>query len=63
MLRLLLSLPSFFTDYRIIPELARCALTAGLATVSVLSCISVGFAIRCWLASRGPAFSPWSRAQ
>ena len=63
MLRLLLLLPSFFTDYRIIPEIAHCALTAGLATVSILSSISVGFAIRSWLASRDQAFSPRSRAR
>jgi len=52
MLRLLLLLHSFFTDYRIIPEIAHCALTGGLGTVSILSCISVGVAIRYWLASQ-----------
>ncbi len=63
MLRLLLLLHFFFTDYRIIPEIAHCALTGGLGTVSILRCISVGVAIRYWLASRGQAFFPVSRAQ
>ena len=36
MWRLLLLLPSFFTDYRIIPEIAHCVLKLGLATVSIL---------------------------
>ena len=60
MLRLLLLLPSFLTDYRIIPEVARCVIKLGLATVSILGCISVGLAIRDWLASR-QTFSPVSR--
>jgi len=63
MLRLLLLLPSFFTDYRIIPEIAHCVLKLGLATVSILGCMTVGFIIRYSLASRGQAFSPVSRPQ
>ena len=63
MLRLLLLLPSFFTDYRIIPEIAHCALKLGLATVSILSCMTAGFIIRYWIASRGQGLSPMSRAQ
>lgn len=63
MLRLLLLLPSFFTDYRIIPVIVHCVLKLGLATVSILSCMTVGFIIRYRLAGRGQAFSPVSRAQ
>ena len=53
MLRLLFLLLSFFTDYRVVPEIAHRALTAGLATVSILCCLSARLIIRCWLASRG----------
>ena len=53
MWHLLLLLPAFFSDYRIIPEIAHCALTAGVATVSVLGSISVSLVIRYRLASRG----------
>ena len=63
MLRLLLLLPYFFTDYRVIPEIAHCVFKLGLGTVSILSCISVGLVIRYWLAARGQAFSRVSRAQ
>ena len=53
MLRFLLLLLSFFTDYRIVPEIARSALTVGLAAVSILCGISVRLIIRYRLASRG----------
>lgn len=46
MWHLLLLLPAFFSDYRIIREIAHCALTAGVATVSVLGSISVSLVIR-----------------
>jgi len=53
MWRFLLLLLVFFADYRIIPEIARCAFTAGVATVSFLCSISVCLVIRYRLASRG----------
>lgn len=53
MLRLLFLLLSLFTDYRIVPEIARGAFTAGLATVSILGCLSACLIIRYWFASRG----------
>lgn len=53
MLRLIFLLLSFFTDYRIVPEIAHCALTTGLATVGILCCICVSLILRHWLASHG----------
>ena len=53
MLRFLFLLLSFFTDYRIVPEIARGALTVGLAGVSILCGISVYLIIRHRLARRG----------
>lgn len=53
MWRFLLLLLAFFSDYRIIPEIAQCALTVGVATVSALCSISVCLVILYRLASRG----------
>lgn len=52
MWRFLLLLLACFSDYRIVPEIAHCALTAGVATVSVLGSIGVSLVIRYRLASR-----------
>lgn len=53
MWRFLFLLLAFFGDYRIIPEIAHWALTAGVATVSALGSISVCLVVRYRLASRG----------
>ena len=53
MWRFLFLLLTFFSDYRIIPEIAHCALMAGVATVSVLGSLSIRLVIRYRLARGG----------
>ena len=52
MLRFLFLLLAFFTDYRIVSEIAHRALTVGLAAVSILCGISVCLILRYRRASR-----------